>query len=296
MAPCMCMCMCMCMCVLIDWCSPLCPCPCQCPCACVCACTRACVCPSVRMHMCVRVGVHVRVPFLCAYAVALDRCSLYQAKPVPRTEAQEASFHRALANMSMWYAMHMSMHHLSRCTCTCPCGMRHRVAPACASTPWACTCTCPPRGRRYGHKLTTVYILQGQPVEVARAERGWPFYEEIISSLLKDAPRGTSYVLRKRAPSAPSAQPVLSAAARRRLGCFWSKVEVIDSLAQARPIPPQVTNRSLPPPPATGPGACICTGPGTCACICTGSATGTGACICIGTGTGTGTCACTCAG
>jgi hypothetical protein len=73
-------------------------------------------------------------------AVFFDWASLYQK---PRTALQDASFSRALASMSLWYAA----------------------------------------------KLTTVLLIWDQDAHLSapRAKRGWPFYEERMATLFKDA-------------------------------------------------------------------------------------------------------------
>jgi len=78
----------------------------------------------------------------------------------------------------------------------------------------------------YAHALTTVFLVTRQGTAVPRAERGWPSYEEAVSRLFKDEPRGTAYCTRP-----PE---------RRRLGCFWKKVVDVDGSTWRRgpPIAP----------------------------------------------------------
>jgi len=45
----------------------------------------------------------------------------------------------------------------------------------------------------YAHRLTSVFIIADQPAEPPRASRGWPFYEECLTRLFKEAPPPKRY-------------------------------------------------------------------------------------------------------
>ena len=131
--------------------------------------------------------------------VFFDWCSLYQNKPVTRTTKQEEVFQRALSNMSLWYA----------------------------------------------HKLTTVYLIWGQDdflrryqltdgqlirtqAPLPRSRRGWPFYEESMSLLLKDPPDETRQLIGYFVP----ARHTQANPSRRFHGELWTNTRFVEALSR----------------------------------------------------------------
>jgi Ca2+-binding EF-hand superfamily protein len=53
----------------------------------------------------------------------------------------------------------------------------------------------------YAHKQTTVLLIADQKVEPPRAGRGWPFYEECLTKLFKEAPPPKRYRLPEAGPT-----------------------------------------------------------------------------------------------
>jgi Ca2+-binding EF-hand superfamily protein len=53
----------------------------------------------------------------------------------------------------------------------------------------------------YAHKQTTVFLIVNQRIEPAREVRGWPFYEESLTRLFKEAPPPKRYKLPEAGPT-----------------------------------------------------------------------------------------------